>query len=162
MTPPIQNPRMQGQALKPPPRTEEPHRGPIADRLRNFQQNLKPTTPRPMPFYPLTDVLFVLYDVTSRRRNKKGRKKMPKLTLEVAEEALRTVVQLLDKRVQLMAVNQTKKKDAYRVTLLKAGKTGSAKIKEDLIKEYLSEEGKGNELRKALGKAVSHLSIRYK
>ncbi len=87
---------------------------------------------------------------------------MPRLTLEVAEEALRTVVQLLDKRVQLMAVNQTKKKDVYRVTLLKEGRTGSAKIKKDLIKEYLSGEGKGNELRKALGRAVSHLSIKYR
>jgi len=87
---------------------------------------------------------------------------MPRLTLAVAEETLRTVVQLLDKSVQLMAVNQTKKKDAYRVTLLKAGRTGSAKIKKDLIKEYLAGEGKGNELRKALGRAVSHLSIKYR
>lgn len=87
---------------------------------------------------------------------------MPRLTLSVAEETLRKVVHILDKRVQLMAVNQTKKKDVYRVTLLKDGRTGSAKIKKDLIKEYLAGEGRGNELRKALGKAVSHLSIMYR
>ncbi|MCK4727411.1 MAG: hypothetical protein KAT27_00665 [Desulfobacterales bacterium] len=85
---------------------------------------------------------------------------MPRLTINVAEETLRKEVHKLDKRVQLVAVNETKKKDAYRVTLLKDGRTGSANIKKDLIREYLAEESKGNELRRALGKAVSHLSIR--
>lgn len=84
---------------------------------------------------------------------------MPRLTLRVAEETLRKEVQRLDKRVQLIAVNQTKEKDAYRLTLLKDGRTGSAAIKKDLIMEYISGEGKGNRLRRALGKAVSHLSI---
>ncbi len=87
---------------------------------------------------------------------------MPRLTMRVAEETLRKEVHKLDKRVQLLAVNQTKKKDAYRVTLLKDARTGSADIKKDLIREYLSGEAKGNELRRALGKAVSHLSITYR
>ncbi|MCK4389734.1 MAG: hypothetical protein KAV83_05815 [Desulfobacterales bacterium] len=87
---------------------------------------------------------------------------MPRLTVRVAEEILRKEALKLDKRVQLMAVSQSKEKDAYRVTLLKDGKTGSAAIKKDLIREYLAGEGKGNELRRALGKAVSHLSIRYR
>jgi hypothetical protein len=30
------------------------------------------------------------------------------------------------------------------------------------VKEYLSQEGKGSGLRRALGKAVSHLSIAYR
>ncbi len=87
---------------------------------------------------------------------------MPRLTINVAEETLRKEVHKLDKRVQLVAVNETKKKDAYRVTLLKDGRTGSANIKKDLIREYLAEESKGNELGRALGKAVSHLSIKYR
>lgn len=87
---------------------------------------------------------------------------MPRLTLRLAEDTVRKEVHKLDKRVQLLAVNETKKKDAYRVTLLKDAKTGSASIKKDLIREYLAEGGKGNELRKALGKAVSHLSIKYR
>ena len=70
---------------------------------------------------------------------------MPRLTMRVAEETLRKEVHKLDKRVQLLAVNQTKKKDAYRVTLLKDARTGSADIKKDLIREYLSGEAKGNE-----------------
>ncbi|MBW2018808.1 MAG: hypothetical protein JRI58_01155 [Deltaproteobacteria bacterium] len=87
---------------------------------------------------------------------------MPRLTIKVAEETLRKAVHKLDKRVQLIAVNQTKKKDAYRVTLLKDGKTGSAAINKDLIRDYLAGEGKGKELRRALGKAVSHLSIKFR
>lgn len=86
---------------------------------------------------------------------------MPRLTIRVAEETLRKEVHKLDKRVQII-VNQIKKKDVYRVTLLKDGRTGSADIKKDIIKEYLSGEAKGNELRRALGKAVSHLSIQYR
>ncbi len=87
---------------------------------------------------------------------------MPRLTMRVAEETLRKEVHKLDRRVQLVAVNETKKKDAYRVTLLKDGRTGSADIKKDIIREYLSGEAKGNELRRALGRAVTHLSIQYR
>jgi hypothetical protein len=86
---------------------------------------------------------------------------MPRLTLKLAEETLRKEVQKLDKRVQMVGVSQNKKKDAYRVTLLKDGRSGTAKLKKDLIKEHLAQEGKGGGLRKALGKAVSHLSIAY-
>jgi predicted phage-related endonuclease len=87
---------------------------------------------------------------------------MPEMTVELIEETLRKEVQKIDKSVQVVAVEQSKKKDFYRATLLKDGKSGSAELKKDVIKQYLSQEGKGKELRKALGKAVSHLSIRYK
>jgi hypothetical protein len=58
-------------------------------------------------------------------------------------------------------VEPGKKKDVYRVTLLKDGKSTSADLKKDVIEQYLSREGKNKGLKKALGKAVSHLSIRY-
>jgi hypothetical protein len=83
------------------------------------------------------------------------------MTVKLVEETLRKEVQKLDKRVQVLGVQQTKKKDAYRVTLLKDGRSGSAHLKKDVIKQYLSEESTGKELRRALGKAVSHLSIKY-
>jgi hypothetical protein len=86
---------------------------------------------------------------------------MPRLTVKLVEETLRKEVQKLDKRVQVVAVNQSKKKDSYRVTLLKDGRTGAADLKKDFLKECFSQEGKGNELRRALGKAVSRLSIRF-
>ena len=86
---------------------------------------------------------------------------MPKITAKLVEETLRKEIQKLDKRVQILGIEEGKKKDTYRVTLLKDGKSGSADLKKDVIKHYLSQEGKGKELKKALGKAVSHLSIRY-
>jgi hypothetical protein len=87
---------------------------------------------------------------------------MPEITIELIEETLRKEVQKIDKSVQVVAVEQSKKKDFYRVTLLKDRKSGRAELKKDVIKQYLSQEGKGKGLRRALGKAVSHLSIRYK
>jgi predicted phage-related endonuclease len=87
---------------------------------------------------------------------------MPDMTVKLIEETLRKEVQKIDKSVRVVAVEQSKKKNFYRATLLKDGKSGSAELKKDVIKQFLSQEGRGKELRKALGKAVSHLSIRYK
>jgi nitrogen fixation/metabolism regulation signal transduction histidine kinase len=86
---------------------------------------------------------------------------MPKITVELIEEALRKEVRKIDKSVQVVAVEQSKKTDFYRVTLIKDGKSGSAELKKDIIEQYLTRNGKGSELKRALGKAVSHLSIRY-
>ena len=87
---------------------------------------------------------------------------MPEMTIQQIEETLRKEVQKIDKSVRVMAVEPSKKKDFYRITLLKDRKSGSADLKKELIKQHLSREGKGKGLRRALGKAVSHLSIRYK
>ncbi len=86
---------------------------------------------------------------------------MPKMTDNLVEETLRKEVHKLDKNVQVLGVKAGKKNEFYRVTLLKDGKSGSADLKKEVIEQYLSQEGKGNKLRKALGKAVSHLSIKY-
>ena len=86
---------------------------------------------------------------------------MPEITVELIEETLRKEVRKIDKSVKVVAVEQSKKKNFYRVTLVKDRKSGSADLKKDVIKQYLSQEGRGKELRRALGKAVSHLSIRY-
>ena len=86
---------------------------------------------------------------------------MPRITAQQVEEALRKEVQTIDKSVQVAAVKQGKKKDCYRLTLLKHGKSASVELKKDLVKRHLAGQGQGRELRKALGKAVSHLSISY-
>ena len=83
------------------------------------------------------------------------------MTLKLIEETLRKEVQKIDKSVQVAAVEQSKKKGYYRVTLLKDRKSGSAELKRDILEQHLAQEGKGQKLRRALGKAVSHLSIRY-
>ncbi len=87
---------------------------------------------------------------------------MPEMTIKLIEETLQKEVQKIDKSVQVVAVEQSKKKNFYRVTLLKDRKSGSADLKKDVIERYLAQESKGKELRRALGKAVSHLSIRYR
>ena len=86
---------------------------------------------------------------------------MTKMTIAMIEEVLRTEVQKIDKSVQVVAVEQGKKKNLYRVTLLKEGKSGSADLQKDLIEQHLAQKSAGRDLRKALAKAVSHLSIRY-
>jgi hypothetical protein len=87
---------------------------------------------------------------------------MPEMTVELIEETLRKEVRKIDKSVQVVAVEPSKKENFYRVTLLKDRKFGSAELKKDVIEQYLAQEGKGKGLRRALGKAVSHLSIKYK
>ncbi|MGD8881062.1 MAG: hypothetical protein PVI82_04180 [Desulfobacterales bacterium] len=84
------------------------------------------------------------------------------MTIKLIEEALQKEVQNIDKSVQVVAVEQSKKKNFYRVTLQKDRKSGSAELKKDVIERYLAQEGKVKELKRALGKAVSHLSIRYR
>ena len=83
------------------------------------------------------------------------------MTLKLIEETLRKEVQKIDKSVQVVAVEQSKKKDFYRVTLVKDRKSGSAELKKDVLEQHLAQEGRGQNLRRALGKAVSHLSIKY-
>jgi len=87
---------------------------------------------------------------------------MPKMTVELIEETLRKEVRKIDKSVKVVAVEQSKKTDFYRVTLIKEGKSGSAELKKEVIEQYLAQGGKGKALSRALGKAVSHLSISYK
>ena len=87
---------------------------------------------------------------------------MPELTIEQIEAALRKEVQKIDKSVRVAAVEQSKKKNFYRVTLFKDTKSSSADLKKDIIKQYIAQGGKVKALRKALGKAVSHMSIRYR
>ena len=83
------------------------------------------------------------------------------MDVEQVEVALQKEVQKLDKRVRVAGVELSKKKDGYRVTLVKDGRSASADLEKDVIEQYLSREGKSKGLKKALGKAVSHLSIRY-
>ncbi|MGD2096919.1 MAG: hypothetical protein PVG35_05015 [Desulfobacterales bacterium] len=86
---------------------------------------------------------------------------MAKITVEAIEAALRKEVQKLDKRVRVVAVEPGKKKNFYRVTLSKDAKMDSADLEKEILVKFLAGEGGSKQLRKALGKAVSHLSINY-
>lgn len=87
---------------------------------------------------------------------------MPKMTVEQIEAALSREVRKIDQSVLVAAVEQSKKKDFYRVTLLKDRKSSSAELKKEVVEKCVSQKGEVKELKKALGKAVSHLSIRYR
>ena len=102
----------------------------------------------------------LLYMILSEMKNRKD-SKMTEKTINKIEEVLRKEVQKIDQSVQVVAVEQGKKKNSYRVTLLKEGKSASADLQKDLIEQHLAQKGQGRQLRKALAKAVSHLSIRY-
>jgi hypothetical protein len=65
---------------------------------------------------------------------------MPEMTVKQIEETLRKEVHKIDKSVQVVAVEPSKKKNFYRVTLLKDRKSGSAELKKDVIEQYLSQE----------------------
>ena len=68
---------------------------------------------------------------------------MSKISIDVIEETLRKEVQKIDKRVQLMAVEPGKKKNLYRVTLLKDGKSGSADLEKEIVEQFLSKKSSG-------------------
>ncbi|MGD9183660.1 MAG: hypothetical protein PVG15_19405, partial [Desulfobacterales bacterium] len=70
------------------------------------------------------------------------------MTIKLIEEALQKEVQNIDKSVQVVAVEQSKKKNFYRVTLQKDRKSGSAELKKDVIERYLAQEGKVKELKR--------------
>ena len=58
---------------------------------------------------------------------------MTEITINVIEAALSKEVQKIDKSVQVVAVEPGKKRNVYRVTLLKEGKSASADLQKDLI-----------------------------
>ena len=72
---------------------------------------------------------------------------MAKITGEVIEEALGKEVQKLDKRVRVVAVEPGKKKNSYRVTLIKDGKMGSADLENEILEKFLAREGGSMKLR---------------
>ncbi len=86
---------------------------------------------------------------------------MTKIDIEQVEAALQKEARKLDKRVRVAGVELSEKKDAYRVTLLKDGRSTSADLEKEVVEQYLSREGRSQGLKKALGKAVSHLSIDF-
>ena len=57
------------------------------------------------------------------------------MTVKHIEETLRKEVRKIDKSVQVVAVEQSKKKNFYRITLLKDGKSGNAELNKDVIKQ---------------------------
>jgi hypothetical protein len=79
------------------------------------------------------------------------------MDLEKIEEAMRKVVESLDKGTRLEAV--LKEDDQYRVILSKGVHSDRAVLSKDLAEDFLERGRKGQELKRALGKVISKLSL---
>jgi hypothetical protein len=79
------------------------------------------------------------------------------MDLEKIEEAMRKVVESLDKGTRLEAVLE--EDDQYRVILSKGVHSDRAVLSKDLAEDFLERGRKGQELKRALGKVISKLSL---
>jgi len=79
------------------------------------------------------------------------------MDLEKIEEDLKKIVRSLDKGTRLEAVLKEEKE--YRVILTKGTHSERAVIAEDLMEDFLGRGKRGQEVKKALGKVISMLTL---
>jgi hypothetical protein len=79
------------------------------------------------------------------------------MDLEKIEEAMRKVIEALDKGTRLEAV--LREDDQYRVILSKGIHSDRADLSKDLVEDFLERGRKGQELKRALGKVISKLGL---
>jgi hypothetical protein len=79
------------------------------------------------------------------------------MDLEKIEEDLKKIVRSLDKGTRLEAVLKEEKE--YRVILTKGTHSERAVIAEDLMEDFLERGKRGQEVKKALGKVISMLTL---
>jgi len=79
------------------------------------------------------------------------------MDLEKIEEEVRKIVGALDKGTRLEAV--TKEEGKYRVILSKGVHSDRAALSGDLLEDFLERGKRGQEVKKALGKVISKLTL---
>jgi hypothetical protein len=79
------------------------------------------------------------------------------MDLEKIEEEMRKIVGALDKGTRLEAV--TKEDDEYRVILSKGVHSDRAALSGDLLEDFLERGKRGQEVKKAIGKVISKLTL---
>ena len=79
------------------------------------------------------------------------------MDMEKLEEAMRKMVESLDKATRLEAV--VEEKDEFRVILSKGTHSDRAALSRELLEDFLERGKGGHEVRKALGKVVSKLTL---
>jgi len=79
------------------------------------------------------------------------------MDLEKIEEELRKIVGSLDKGTRLEAV--TREEGEYRVILSKGVHSDRAVVSGDLLEDFLERGKRGQELKKAVGKVISKLTL---
>ncbi len=79
------------------------------------------------------------------------------MDLEKIEEEVRKIVESLDKGTRLEAV--IKEEGEYRVILSKGVHSDRAALSGDLLEDFLERGKRGQEVRKAIGKVISKLTL---
>ena len=79
------------------------------------------------------------------------------MDMEKLEEAMRKIVESLDKATRLEAV--VEEKGEFRVILSKGTHSDRAALSPELLEDFLERGKGGHEVRKALGKVVSKLTL---
>ena len=79
------------------------------------------------------------------------------MDLEKIEEAMKKMVESLDKGTRLEAV--VEEKDEFRVIISKGTHSDRATLSRDLLEDFLEREKRGHEVRKAIGKVISKLTL---
>ena len=79
------------------------------------------------------------------------------MDLEKIEEEMRKIVGSLDKGTRLEAV--IKEEDEYRVMLSKGVHSDRAALSGDLLEDFLERGKRGQEVKKAIGKVISKLTL---
>jgi hypothetical protein len=79
------------------------------------------------------------------------------MELEKIEEAMKKLVESLDKGTRLEAV--VEEKDEFRVILSKGTHSDRATLSRELAEDFLERGNRGHEVRKAIGKVVSKLTL---
>jgi hypothetical protein len=79
------------------------------------------------------------------------------MDLEKIEEEVRKIVGVLDKGTRLEAV--IKEEGEYRVVLSKGLHSDRAALSGDLLEDFLERGKRGQEVKKAIGKVISKLTL---
>lgn len=79
------------------------------------------------------------------------------MDLDKIEEAMKKMVESLDKGTRLEAVLENK--DEFRVILSKGTHSDRAALSRELLEDFLERGKRGHEVRKAIGKVISKLNL---
>jgi ribosome-associated translation inhibitor RaiA len=79
------------------------------------------------------------------------------MDLEKIEEAMKKMVESLDKAARLEAVLEDK--DEFRVILSKGTHSDRATLSREVLEEFLERGKGGHEVKKAIGKVISKLNL---
>lgn len=98
-----------------------------------------------------------LFAMASQRKERGAIRRSLEMDQEKIEMEMKKIVRSLDKGARLEAVLKEEKE--YRLTLSKGTHSERAVIAEDLMEDFLERGKRGQEIKRAVGKVVSMLTL---